>query len=88
MYLFICVFIGALKCYLLQTYAITVPCISGSFLTVNNRGRPVCTPCPRGFYKEDEFEIHCSQCPNETSTVEAGSTHLTDCIGKCFRFEL
>lgn len=60
-----------------------VPCISGSFLNVNNRGRPVCTPCPRGFYKEDEFEIHCTQCPDETSTVETGSTHLTDCIDKC-----
>lgn len=60
-----------------------VPCISGSFLTVDNRGRPVCTPCPRGFYKEDEFEVHCTQCPDETSTVETGSTHLTDCIDEC-----
>lgn len=60
-----------------------VPCISGSFLTVDNRGRPVCTPCPRGFYKDDEFEVHCTQCPDETSTVETGSTHLADCIDKC-----
>lgn len=60
-----------------------VPCISGSFLSVDNRGRPVCTPCPRGFYKEDEFEVHCTQCPSETSTVTTGSTHLADCIDKC-----
>lgn len=85
---FLVFFLGALTYYLRLVHAITVPCISGSFLTVDNRGRPVCTPCPRGFYKDDEFEVHCTQCPDETGTVETGSTHLADCIGKSQLFWL
>lgn len=60
-----------------------VPCVSGSFLTKNQRGRPVCTLCPRGFFKEDAFDVHCKKCPTEKSTVDIGSTQATDCIDKC-----
>lgn len=60
-----------------------VPCVSGSFLSKDRRGRPVCTSCPKGFYKDDEFATNCTQCSDAKSTVDRGSTLSTDCIDKC-----
>nr|XP_022289245.1 sushi, von Willebrand factor type A, EGF and pentraxin domain-containing protein 1-like isoform X2 [Crassostrea virginica] len=69
--------------FLRQDTLTCVPCNSGSFLTTNTRGRPDCTPCPKGFYKEDKDELQCTQCPENTSTIETGSTFLAECIGIC-----
>nr|XP_022288701.1 sushi, von Willebrand factor type A, EGF and pentraxin domain-containing protein 1-like isoform X2 [Crassostrea virginica] len=69
--------------YLRQDILTCVPCARGSFLTKTRRGRQVCTPCPKGFYKEDEYEPQCTQCPQNTSTVESGSMFFTDCIDTC-----
>ncbi|XP_056008481.1 uncharacterized protein LOC125664654 [Ostrea edulis] len=60
-----------------------VPCTSGSYMTFNHRRKPICTPCPKGFYKENELDVHCTQCPDATSTEETGSTHASDCIDIC-----
>lgn len=60
-----------------------VPCVSGTFLNKDHRGRPVCTSCPKGFYKDDEYATHCTQCPVGKSTVDRGSTLSADCIDKC-----
>lgn len=60
-----------------------VPCVSGTFLTKGRRGRPVCTSCPKGFYKDDKYATFCTQCPVDKSTVDRGSTLSTDCIDKC-----
>ncbi|XP_062570057.1 uncharacterized protein LOC134232121 [Saccostrea cucullata] len=59
------------------------PCAKGSYLTEDHRKRPVCTSCPKGFFKEDEFELQCAKCPEGTGTVEEGSTYSTDCIDTC-----
>lgn len=60
-----------------------VPCVSGTFLNKDHRGRPVCTSCPKGFYKDDEYATHCTQCQVGKSTVDRGSTLSADCIDKC-----
>lgn len=61
-----------------------VPCVSGTFLNKDHRGRPVCTSCPKGFYKDDEYATHCTQCPVGKSTVDRGSTLSADCIGRFY----
>ncbi|XP_052128948.1 sushi, von Willebrand factor type A, EGF and pentraxin domain-containing protein 1 [Frankliniella occidentalis] len=55
-------------------------CPAGTFAGVNQK---TCTPCPRGFFQNQDRQGQCTRCPLGTYTREEGSKDINECVPVC-----
>ncbi|XP_026678835.1 uncharacterized protein LOC103508436, partial [Diaphorina citri] len=55
-------------------------CPAGTFAGINQK---TCTPCPRGFYQNNDRQGVCLKCPMGTYTREEGSKAVQECVPVC-----
>ncbi|ELU09492.1 hypothetical protein CAPTEDRAFT_223674 [Capitella teleta] len=53
-------------------------CVAGNFLNGSD-----CTPCPVGYYQPLSEQSECLECPTDLTTLDEGSTNITDCLKTC-----
>ena len=81
------------KIYFIDNYIIasfgTEPCPKGTYSDVwSNPNESICRSCPKGTYQNETGQERCISCPTGFVTLQANSTHISDCIGECSYREL